>query len=96
MPIRYKRLSLDVILDETNKRYFSHVSSVRDLERKILPMEVQYSISFEDITVKVCAGDEMRLADAILISLCMEDDDETSYIEIISSDLMGLFISDCF
>lgn len=96
MPKRYERLSLDVIFDRENNRYFSHVSSARALERKIFADDTEYSVSFADATVETCVNQQIRISEAILISLCLEKDGDTKYIEIISSDLMGLFISDWF
>lgn len=97
---KYERVSLDVLHEQENNRYFSRVSSAKGVRRKFFDEETLYSISSCDIEIKIGNG---CIVDAILLSFCRENIDEesgkvieTSFLEMIISEMLGTFTSDWF
>lgn len=96
----YERVSLDVLHEQVNNRYFSRVPSARGLQRKFFNEETAYEVSVCDIEIKTGTG---VITDAILLTFCRENIDEesretieTSYLEMIISEMLGTFVSDWF
>lgn len=97
---KYERVSLDVLHEQENNRYFSRVSSAKGLQRKFFNEETEYNVSLCDIEIKTGNG---CIVDAILLTFCRENIDEesgevieTSFLEMIISEMLGTFTSDWF
>lgn len=99
---KYIRRSLDVVYEQENKRYFSRIASAKGLQRKLFNEETKYEVSTDDVEIEVTKKDgDVVCVDAILLTLCRENYDtetgnviETSFLEIIVSEMLGMFATD--
>lgn len=91
MEKQYKKLSNDVI--SCGKQMFAKVYSAETFNRKIYEDEVEYGTIFKDISIQL---EGIVVADAILTTLVRDNGDSASFIDIISCDLLGTFVSDWY
>lgn len=91
METQYKKLSNDVI--SNGKQMFARVYSAKTFERNIYADEAEYGTIFKDIIIHL---EGIAVTDAILTTLVRDDEEGASYIDIISCDLLGTFISDWY
>lgn len=101
MERKFKQVSDDVIFVEENNQYFARVVSAEALHRKLYNDEIEYGTVFHDIEIDL--RDVGHFTNGILIKLSRDNEGiistelpKVSYIDIIQSDTLGMFVSDWY
>ena len=89
----FKQLSNDVISSAQNL-LFTRVDSEKSFRRKFPSEESSYELCFRNIEIEM--KEKEHYTDAILISFTSDDENSTSYVDVIMSDVLGTFISDIY
>ena len=95
MKYKFEQLSNKVIKSADGKQFFSKAESAVDFQKTFFGDEEQYEISGQvaEIELKNHKG---AFTDAIILTFCKEDDESTSFVDVLISDLLGTFISDWY
>ena len=88
----YEKINSRVIRGEN--QYLAKVDSAETLRNIFANEEMRYELSASDVKIQTAIG---TYTSAILFTYCMEDaDGGTHFIDIVTSALLGTFISDWY
>ena len=93
MEANYIQASNNVIISNDGK-YLTKVDSSNTLNRKLYEDEVEYGVSFGDVSIKL--QKDSCYTDAMLMEFSKDTDDGAIFIDIVISDTIGTFISDWY
>ena len=94
MEANYVQLSNDVLLSRDG-RYLVRVDSAQSLNKKLYDDYTEYGVSFGNVLIKL--KQDAHFTDAILMEFSRETEDGNCYfIDIVISDVLGMFISDWY
>ena len=86
-----KQVSYGVITN--GKQYLRKIDSSRSISKVLYHEEEQYEVSAHDEQVELLNG---SFADAIRITFCKDEDGATSFADVLTSDVLGTYISDWY
>lgn len=95
MKKEFIQLSNKVVKSVDGNLYLTKVASGADFLKTFFEEEAQYEISARDVGIEL-RKKEGTFTVAILLTFCKEEDESTSFVDVLISDLLGTFISDWY